>query len=88
MLFPIQRNEKEDKADKYRQIQSGSAMPMNQQKSHTTTTFQLSNHLHTQLKMMCMLTHKSMGEFIRVAIIDKMRQLNEQRENEQRLGRK
>jgi len=35
-----------------------------------------------------MLTHKSMGEFIRIAIIDKMKQLNEQRENEQRLGRK
>lgn len=57
---------------------------MKDQKAHTTTTFQLSHHLHTQLKMMCMLTHKSMGEFIRIALIEKIRQLNEQRINEQR----
>lgn len=39
---------------------------------HRTTTFQISWHLHTQLKMMCTLTDKSMGEFIRLAIIDKI----------------
>lgn len=42
---------------------------------HRTTTFQISKHLHTQLKMMCTLTHKSMGEFIRLAIADKINQI-------------
>lgn len=42
---------------------------------HKTTTFLLSNHLHTQLKMMCVLTHKSMGEFIRLALSEKISQL-------------
>lgn len=42
---------------------------------HRTTTFQLSNHLHTQLRMMCTLTNKSMGEFIRLAILDKIKQV-------------
>jgi predicted component of type VI protein secretion system len=46
---------------------------------HTTTTFQISRHLHTQLKMMCMLTHKSMGEFIRMAVLDKINQLKAQK---------
>lgn len=45
---------------------------------HVTTTFQLSNHLHTQLKMMCILTKKSMGEFIRLAIVDKINQVKMQ----------
>lgn len=44
-------------------------------KKHTTTTFQLSHHLHTELKMMCLLTKKSMGNFIRIAIADKIKQL-------------
>jgi hypothetical protein len=57
------------------------------QNSHTTTTFQMSNHLHTQLKMMCILTKKSMGEFIRLAIIDKIKELKV-RENEQSHDRK
>jgi len=43
---------------------------------HTTTTFQLTHHLHTQLKTMCMLTKKSMGAFIRIAILDKINDLN------------
>lgn len=43
--------------------------------SHRTTTFQLSHHLHTQLKLMCVLTKKSMGEFIRHAILDKIKEL-------------
>ncbi len=55
--------------------------------SHTTTTFQMSNHLHTQLKMMCILTKKSMGEFIRLAIIEKIKELKV-RENEQSPPRK
>lgn len=42
---------------------------------HRTTTFQLSSHLHTQLKIMCTLTNKSMGEFIRMAILDKIKEL-------------
>lgn len=44
-------------------------------KTHKTTTFQLSSHLHVQLKLMCTLTQKSMGEFIRIAIIDKINEL-------------
>ncbi len=47
-------------------------------KVHTTTTFQLSHGLHTQMKMMCTLTRKSMGEFIRLAIIDKIKQIKDQ----------
>lgn len=39
------------------------------------TTFQLSKHLHTQLKSYCVLTEKSMGEFIRLALTDKINQL-------------
>lgn len=46
--------------------------------THKTTTFQISQHLHTQLKMMCTLTQKSMGEFIRLAIIEKIKQVKEQ----------
>ncbi len=45
------------------------------QNYHRTTTFQLSDHLHTQVKMMCTLTHKSMGEFIRLALIDKIKEI-------------
>ena len=44
-------------------------------KTHTTTTFQISKHLHTKVKMACLLTHVSMGEFIRLALIDKLKQL-------------
>lgn len=47
--------------------------------AHRTTTFQLSNHLHTQLKMMCTLTQKSMGEFIRIAIAEKINQVKGQK---------
>jgi hypothetical protein len=41
---------------------------------YRTTTFQITNQLHTQLRTMCLLTNKSMGEFIRLAIIDKINQ--------------
>ena len=40
-----------------------------------TTTFQLTHNLQTQLKMMCVLTGVSMGEFIRIAIRDKIIEL-------------
>lgn len=43
----------------------------------TTTTFQIPFTLHDQLKMMCVLTHVSLGEFIRIAIRDKIKQLKE-----------
>lgn len=52
---------------------------MSEETTHTTTTFQLSKHLHTQLKMICLLTHKSMGAFIRLAIIDKIKNVKEQK---------
>lgn len=48
---------------------------MSERNYHRTTTFQISQNLHTQLKMMCTLTQKSMGEFIRLAIIDKIKDL-------------
>lgn len=48
---------------------------MDDENYHRTTTFQISHHLHTQMKMMCTLTQKSMGEFIRIAIIDKIKEI-------------
>ncbi len=48
---------------------------MSKDSIHRSTTFQLSEHLHAQLRMMCALTDKSMGEFIRMAIIDKINQV-------------
>lgn len=56
---------------------------------HCTTTFQLSNHMHTQLKIMCVLTKKTMGEFIRLSIMDKMKELKtKEKENDHTLSRK
>ena len=40
-----------------------------------TTTFQLSEALHTKLKLMCVLSKTGMGEFIRLAIVDKINQV-------------
>jgi hypothetical protein len=37
-----------------------------------TTTFQLHPILHDKLKLMCLLTHVSMGEFIRLALKEKL----------------
>jgi len=51
---------------------------MNDKKVHRTTTFQISHALHAQLKTMCLLTNKSMGNFIRLAIIDKINQVKGQ----------
>jgi len=48
------------------------------EKRHLTTTFQITPHLHTELKVMCVLTKKTMGEFIRLAIIDKINQIKNQ----------
>ena len=47
------------------------------EKHHRITTFQISNHLHAQLKTMCILTGKSMGEFIRLSLIEKIKSLQE-----------
>lgn len=41
------------------------------------TTFQLSEDLHTKLKIMCVLSKTGMGEFIRLAIVDKIKELKE-----------
>jgi hypothetical protein len=43
--------------------------------NHITTTFHISPDQHTQLKMMCVLTKKSMGEFIRIALAEKIDEL-------------
>ena len=51
---------------------------MTEKNAHRTTTFQLTQGLHTQLRLMCTLTNKSMGEFIRLAIIDKINQVKVQ----------
>ena len=42
---------------------------------YISTTFQLPKSLHLQLKTMCLLTEKKMGEFIRIAIRDKISDL-------------
>lgn len=43
-----------------------------------STTFQLSRRLHTELRIMCVLTEKNMGEFIRMAISEKIQDLKRQ----------
>ena len=47
-------------------------------KIHTTTTLQMTHELHTQLKMMCVLTKKSLGAFVRQAVIEKIANLKKQ----------
>jgi len=42
---------------------------------HRMTSFLLPITLYTQLKTMCMLTNTQMGEFIRIAIRDKIKQI-------------
>jgi hypothetical protein len=51
---------------------------MVEDKTLRTTTFQITRTLHTQLRTMCMLTDKSMGEFIRIAIRDKIIEIKKQ----------
>lgn len=41
----------------------------------TVTSFIITKDLHRQLKTMCLLTEKKMGEFIRIAIRDKINEL-------------
>ncbi len=41
-------------------------------------TFNLSASLHDQIKIMSVLTHKNMGEFIRISVMDKIKQLKEE----------
>ena len=48
---------------------------MKLKKTMRLTSFRLSDTLHVQLRTMCVLTGKSMGEFIRIAIIDKIKEL-------------
>jgi len=55
---------------------------MTEERAHRTTTFQLTKNLHTQLRLMCTLTNKSMGEFIRLAIIDKINQVKVREKSE------
>lgn len=52
---------------------------MQNSKHVRTTTFQLPNALHTQLRTMCLLTNTSMGEFIRISIRDKIKILKEEK---------
>lgn len=52
---------------------------MKEPSAHRTTTFQMTHSLHTQLRTMCVLTKKSMGEFIRMAIVDKIKQIKSQK---------
>ena len=51
---------------------------MANEKAHVTTTFQISKHLHAELKLMCLLSNKTMGEFIRICIIEKINQLKKE----------
>jgi hypothetical protein len=48
---------------------------MEKTKSVALTSFQLSISLLTELRMMCLLTNKSQGEFIRISIRDKIKEL-------------
>lgn len=52
---------------------------MKEQKTVCTTTFQLPFSLLTELRMMCLLTDKSQGEFIRISIRDKILQLKKKK---------
>lgn len=52
-------------------------MPVNR-RTHTTTTVQMSHDFHTQLKMMCTLTKTGVGEFIRIAVSDKIKKIKNQ----------
>jgi len=42
---------------------------------HRMTSFILTKTLYAQLKMMCVLTNTQMGEFIRIAIRDKIKEI-------------
>jgi predicted DNA-binding protein len=48
---------------------------------NNTTTIILPMKLKTELRIMCALTNKRMSDFIRIAIQDKIKELNEKRQN-------
>ncbi len=48
---------------------------MNDGKAFMTTTFQLSKTLHKHMRLICLLNNVSMGCFVRSAIIDKIKQM-------------
>ena len=52
---------------------------MKEQKNVRATTFQLPFSLLTELRMMCLLTEKSQGEFIRISIRDKIKELKKKK---------
>ena len=41
------------------------------------TSLVIPEKMHTELKIMCVLTQKKMGDFIRIAISDKMNELKD-----------
>jgi len=56
---------------------------MKKEKHIRLTSFQLSHTLLTELRLMCLLTEKSMGEFIRISIREKIKQLKLDRKNKE-----
>lgn len=50
---------------------------MQEEKLIRTTTFQLTSTLLTEIRVACLLTDKSMGEFIRISIRNEIKKLNE-----------
>lgn len=50
---------------------------MSENKTIRTTTFQLTSTLLTELRVACLLTEKSMGEFIRISIRNEIAKLNQ-----------
>lgn len=47
-----------------------------------STTFQISADLHTKMKMMCLLSHTTMGAFIRAAVAEKVKNMKEKNMSE------
>jgi hypothetical protein len=50
---------------------------MKDKKTMKTTTFQLTPKLLTEIRVACLLTEKSQGEFIRISIRNELKKLNE-----------
>jgi len=46
------------------------------------TSFVLSQKLHEQMKIMCILTHTDMGNFIRISIQEKIENLKKEKKYE------
>lgn len=49
---------------------------MTEEKLMRTTTFQLTSTLLTEIRLACLLTDRSMGEFIRISIRNELQKLN------------